>query len=170
MALRRIGSAVTPDGQSSNDSPQGTGVSFGLPLDWTQDTFEQRRDRIRRRVRQVVAVGVALTAFVVALAASDPAALIYQRTPFWFSSFIFTLIVFAGVALGAAYVRYEEEASNMELAIERRPRPSTGQGPGKRWPESAERFWRAALLLTIMAPIAFLVASWWASIDGARGH
>jgi len=159
---------VTASGQTPADERKPEPVPLDLPSDWKQDTFEQRLDRLQRRVRQVVAVGVTLTAFVLALAASDVAGLVYQRIPFWVSSTVFTIIVFAGASLGQAYIRYENEVSTLDRAIARHPAP--GQLPGERWPESADRFWKAALLLTVLAPIAFLVASWWAAIGGTKGR
>ncbi|HXW46153.1 MAG TPA: hypothetical protein VEL03_15305 [Streptosporangiaceae bacterium] len=155
---------MTANGQK----PANERIELDLPSDWEQDTFEQRRDRLQRRVRQVVAVGVTLTAFVLALAASAAAGLVYQRVPFWVASMVFTIIVLAGASLGQAYIRYENEVSTLERAIAQNPAPT--QRPGERWPESADRFWNAALLLTVLAPLAFLVASWWAAIDAAKGR
>ena len=155
---------MTADGQSSSSRRAPETTAFDLPSDWRQDTFEQRLERLKRRVRQIIAVGVALTAFVLALAASDAATLVYERVPFWVCSVVFTIIVVAGASLGSAYIRYEDEVSTIERAIAMR-HPSLEQGPGERWPENAERFWKAALLLTVLAPATFLVASWWAAID-----
>ena len=50
---------------------------------WRQDTHATRLARLQRRSRQVVAVGAALTAFVVAVAAGAAAAGICAATPGW---------------------------------------------------------------------------------------
>jgi hypothetical protein len=130
--------------------------------DWRQDTYATRLARLQRRSRQVVAVGVALTAFVVALAAGDSANGIYGQVPGWLRATIFTLVAAAGAGLALAYIRYEEEATLIERAIADRADLEAAR-IGDRWPKHADAFWIGALVCTTLAPLAFLTAAWWAA-------
>ena len=133
------------------------------PSGWEDDTFAHRRARLTRRTRQIATVGVALAGFVVGLAAGDAASTMYVQVPAWLRAVVFTLIVVAGGCLGAAYIRFEDEVNRIAVQIDRGA--VKGEDPiGAGWPESAERLWLFALISTIMAPLAFLVAAWWASI------
>jgi hypothetical protein len=129
---------------------------------WREDTYATRLARLHRRNRQVVAVGVALTAFVVALAAGDSANGIYGQVPGWLRATIFTLVVAAGAGLALAYIRYEEEATLIERAIAQDSDQKTVR-IGDRWPKFADAFWIGALVCTTLAPLAFLTAAWWAA-------
>jgi hypothetical protein len=130
--------------------------------DLCEDTYDTRLARLQRRSRQVVAVGVALTAFVIALAAGDSANGIYGQVPGWLRATIFTLVAAAGAGLAAAYIRYEEEATRIERAIAHRADLKAAR-IADRWPQRADTFWIGALVCTTLAPLAFLTAAWWAA-------
>lgn len=147
---------MTADGDEGGDQ-----FLARLP-DWREDTYATRLARLDRRNRQVVAVGVALTAFVVALAAGDSANGMYEQVPPWLRATIFTLVVSGGAGLALAYMRYEEEATLVKRAVAHRGELATAP-IGDRWPQRADAFWTGALVCTTLAPLAFLIAAWWAA-------
>ena len=130
---------------------------------WREDTYATRLARLKRRSRQVVAVGVALTAFVVAVAVGDAANGIYSEVPGWLRAMIFTLVVAAGAGLAFAYLRFEEETERIEEAIEHRADMAAARIGDRRPPRHADAFWIGALVCTGLAPVAFVTAAWWAA-------
>jgi hypothetical protein len=88
---------------------------------WHEDTYAMRLGRLKRRNRQLIAVGAGLTAFVVAVAASAAADSIYDEVPGWLRASIFTLVVAAAGGLSVAWIRFQEEIEGIEDAIAGRP-------------------------------------------------
>jgi hypothetical protein len=150
---------MTTEGGDLRDCGDG---SRRLPS-WREDTYATRLARLQRRSRQVVAVGVALTAFVVAVAAGDAANGIYSEVPGWLRAMIFTLVVAAGAGLAFAYLRFEEETERIEEAIEHRADMAAARIGDRRPPRHADAFWIGALVCTGLAPVAFVTAAWWAA-------
>jgi hypothetical protein len=107
-------------------------------------------------------VGLALAGFVVVLAAGDAASAMYGQVPSWWRAVVFTLIVLAGAFLAAAYIRFEDEVHRISLKIDRAVAEAADPIEDD-WPEAAERLWLVALIFTVLAPAAFLVATWYAS-------
>ena len=129
---------------------------------WREDTFATRLARLKRRNRQVLAVGAGLTAFVVAVAAGGAAAGIYGEVPGWLRASIFTLVVVAAAALSLAWIRIEEDIQRIAEAIEGRPDLAAVRIGGDR-PHQAYAFWIVGVTCTALAPLMFLVAAWWAA-------
>jgi hypothetical protein len=127
---------------------------------WVKDNYQQRYDRLSRKVRQVVAVGVGLTAFVVTFVVSDVATRIYEQSPGWLGATVLTLALVAGGCLGQAYIRYEREQTVFARALPRTSAEAPGC-PGLRWPAGADNWWKAALAFVTLTAIMFLVAIWW---------
>lgn len=132
-----------------------------LPSDWKRDTVKQRYGRVQRKVRQVATAAVALGAFVVALAASEPAANVYDRAPSWMQAIVFTFIAVAGLCVACAYILYDQEAVFLDRVIKYQNHADLR--PGDRWPKRADWFWRAAVILIGLAVVTFLVAVWQAA-------
>lgn len=132
-----------------------------LPSDWKRDTVKQRYGRVQRKVRQVATAAVALGAFVVALAASEPAAVVYNKAPSWMQAIVFTFIAAAGLCVACAYILYDQEAVFLNRVIEYQNHADLR--PGNRWPRGADWFWRAAVILIGLTVATFLVAVWQAA-------
>ncbi len=131
---------------------------------WREDTYATRLSRLKRRRRDVLAVGAALTAFVVAVAAGGAAAGIYNEVPGWLRAMIFTFIIIAGSGLAFAWMRFQEESERIEEAIEHRGDLATTRIGNRRPPRHADAFWIVGLVCTGLAPLAFLTAAWWAAL------
>ena len=145
------------------DLRDGGDQSLDRVSSWREDTYATRLARLERRSRQVIAVGAALTAFVVAVAAGDAANGIYGDVPGWVRAMIFTLVVAAGAGLAFAYIRFEEESERIEEAIEHRADLAAARIGDRRPPRYADAFWFAGLACTALATLAFLAAAWWAA-------
>ncbi|GAA1812479.1 hypothetical protein GCM10009749_22140 [Agromyces neolithicus] len=130
---------------------------------WSEDTYATRLSRLKRRRRDVLAVGAALTAFVVAVSAGGAAASIYNDVPGWLRAMIFTLIIVAGSGLAFAWMRFQEESERIEQAIEQRGDLATTLIGNRRLPRHADAFWIVGLVCTGLAPMAFLTAAWCAA-------
>ena len=154
MTVRRSGSLMPPPHSRSLEEPPDP-----VP-GWWYDSYTERLSRQQHRNRLVVAVGVALTAFVVALAAGDSANGIYDEAPGWIRAAVFTAVAAAGAGLALEYIRYEEQATLIERAIAKDPRVQAAR-IGDRWPLQADVFWKGALVCISIAPLLFLGAAWW---------
>ena len=130
---------------------------------WREDTYATRLSRLNQRRRDVLAVGAALTAFVVAVAAGAAAAGIYSDVPGWLRAMIFTFIIVAGSGLAFAWMRFQEESERIEQAIEHRGDLADTRIGNRRPPRHADAFWVVGLVCTGLAPLAFLTAAWWAA-------
>lgn len=128
------------------------------------DTYATRLSRLKQRRRDILAVGAALTAFVVAVAAGAAAAGIYNDVPAWLRATIFTLIVIAGSGLAFAWMRFQDESERIEQAIAYRGDLATTPIGTRRLPRHADAFWILGLVCTGLAPLAFLTAAWWAAL------
>ena len=130
--------------------------------DWRHDTFAQRQERLTRRTRHISLVGLSLAGFVIGLAASDTASAVYSQVPSWLRATVLTLIVVAGATLGSAYIRFDDRVHQIATSIERGTAGATDRIHDE-WPEAAERLWLIALISTVLGPLMFLVAAWWAT-------
>ena len=130
---------------------------------WREDTYATRLARLKRRSRGVVAVGAALTAFVIALAAGDAASAVYSEVSGWLRAMVFTLVVAAGAGLAFAYILFEEEIDRIEDAIGDHSDIAAARIGDRRPPKHADAFWIGGLVCTALAPLAFVAAAWWAA-------
>ena len=94
---RRSHPSMTTEGENPRDRAD---QSRDGRSSWHEDTYAMRLGRLKRRNRQLIAVGAGLTAFVVAVAASAAADSIYDEVPGWLRASIFTLVVAAAGGLG----------------------------------------------------------------------
>ena len=131
---------------------------------WREDTYATRLSRLKQRRRDVLAVGAALTAFVVAVAAGAAAAGIYNDVPGWLRALVFTFVILAGSGLAVAWMRFQEESERIEEAIEHHGDLATTRIGDRRLPRHADAFWIFGLVCTGLAPLAFLTAAWWAAL------
>ena len=145
------------------DLRDGGDQSLAHPPSWPEDTYATRLARLKRRSRQVVAVGAALTAFVVAVVAGAAANGIYEEVPGWIRAMILTLVVAAGTGLAFAWIRFEEESDRIEGAIEHRADLAAARIGDRQPPRDADAFWFGGLACTALATLAFLTAAWLAA-------
>ena len=123
-------------------------------LSWREDTYATRLSRLNQRRRDVLAVGAALTAFVVAVAAGGAAAGIYNEVPGWLRAMIFTFVITAGSGLAFAWMRYQEESERIDRAIEQQADLATTRIGNRRPPRHADAFWVVGLVCTGPATVA----------------
>lgn len=131
--------------------------------DWRDDSVSLRLARIKRRVRLVIAASAALTAFVLTLAAGDAANGVYAEAPDWMRAVVFTLAVFNGVCLMWAFSGFDSEMSDLERQNDRNGNSAAGG-----WPEAAERWWTASLVLTVLTPLSFVAVVWFVAAAGGK--
>lgn len=130
---------------------------------WREDTYATRLSRLKQRRRDVLAVGAALTAFVVAVAAGAAAAGIYNDVPGWLRAMILTFVIIAGSGLAFAWMGFQEESERIAQAIEHRGDLASTRIGNRRLPRHADAYWIVGVVFTGLAPLAFLTAAWWAA-------
>jgi hypothetical protein len=111
---------------------------------------------------------------LIALSAGDLASSVMADVPSLLTALLMTSLVLAGGCLALARVGFEWAATEISRRLNAGTAPAS-TGPAAKqiasadalpselegWPRFAEAMWRAALLLTVVAALSYLVAAWW---------
>jgi hypothetical protein len=97
---------------------------------------------------------------LIALAAGDLGASLFDDGPGWLSAATLTLTVLAGACAGTARVQFQWAATVLQRRIDERVAEPTAPVPKGSWPRAADVTFTLAFAFTVLAGLAFLSLLW----------
>lgn len=137
------------------------------------DTFGHRQARLERRLQLLRIVGLALTAFVLALLSGDVANSVFAEAPMLFRPLTLTVTVAAGYALFRAYMTPHWLLEDTKAAVRTNPalvskkiKDHLDSGIKPSVPAGLRGWMVATAVLTTIALGSFLLTAWWPMLSG----
>jgi hypothetical protein len=145
---------IDTDGDTVTSNPAGV-VTRARP------TYAARLDDYRIFSTRAAWLAGAVVGLI-ALAAGDLGAHLFDKGPAWLAAAVLSCIVLAGAFAGTARVQFQWKATILERRIEEGAidRESRLTDDAESWPRAADRVFNLAFAFTILAGCGFVVLLW----------